>query len=308
MTPRLITACLLVVAAVSAGCVKGGGLSHSVAERRRESQVETYEVAAAGLGAGADGYTFRNERFRFEYDPGFASVAGYETEDARRARGVEASEVLNGGYAFVRDIFGIEANKLLRVVIAPTVRGAANDAYTTTSWREIGREGRMVDGSEESVMHFGKEAFESGAVLAHEMTHTLLNAYRLPAWFAEGIATLVEVDYAKSARIDYADVSIAPIGLDENGHNVIQTWRGHASELPERSSETYGSAYAIIREIRARYGPNVYPRFFRDLRETGAHLAGDGVSLGVIIRTLSRVSGTDVAPFFVGIEFDVPDL
>ncbi|MAF09715.1 hypothetical protein CMK11_04620 [Candidatus Poribacteria bacterium] len=308
MTPRLTCAFLVSMAAVALGCVQGGGLSHSVVERRRGSRVETYEVAGLGLGAVADGYTFRNARFRFEFDVAFAGVPGYETEDARRRRGVEASEFLNGGYAFVRDIFGIEASKMLRVVIAPTVRGADDDAYTSTSWREIGDEGGMIEGSEESVMHFGREAFENRTALAHEMTHALLAAYRLPAWFSEGIATLVEVDYAESDRTDYADVTIEPIGLDENGRNVIQNWRGHGSDLPDRSSDTYGSAYAIVREIGRRYGPEVYPRFFQDLRATKAHLAGDGPSITVIVRTLSRVADTDVTPFFAEIAFDIPDV
>lgn len=307
MARRLTGALIVVVACGSLGCVKGGGLSRSVLKAREESRGETYAVVRAGLGAHPDGYTFINERFRFEFAKEFEAVDGYEARDDRHTQGIAASDFLNGGYDFVRDIFGIEAGKQLRVVIAPTVRDDADDAYTSTSWREMGDGGRMIEDSQESVMYFGKAAFEDHTVLAHEMTHALLNTYRLPAWFAEGIAALVEVDYANSARTDFGKFTIEPIGLDEDGHNVVQTWRGHGSALPERSSETYGSAYAIIREIRRRYGDDVYARFFQDFRETKAHLMGGGLSLDAIIDTFNRVTGTDVTPFFAEIKFDLGD-
>jgi len=305
---RLTVALLVGVALGSSGCVETGRLSPSVERARRESVNLTYEVVDSGLGMEPDGYTFLNERFRFEFDRGFDGVAGYETKDDRLKKGTDASEFLNDGYEFVRDIFGIEASKQLLVVIAPTVRGDADDAYTQTQWMLMGEGGRMIEDSQESVIYFGQAAFEDHTVLAHEMTHALLNAYRLPAWFSEGIAALVEVDYAKSSRTDFGKYTTKPIGLDESGHNVIQTWRGHGSALPERSSETYGSAYAIIREIRMRYGDDVYPLFFGDFKVTKAHLAsGDELSLDVIIDTFNRVTGRDVAPFFQEIQFDVED-
>ncbi|MEO2005096.1 MAG: hypothetical protein ABGY41_13470, partial [Candidatus Poribacteria bacterium] len=122
------------------------------------------------------------------------------------------------------------------------------------------------------------------------------------------IAALVGVNYAKSSRTDFGKYTTTPIGLDESGYNVIQTWRGHGSALPERGAETYGSAYAIIREMRTRYGDDVYPLFFGDFTVTKAHLAsGDELSLDVIIDTFNRATGRDVAPFFQEIQFDVGD-
>jgi hypothetical protein len=277
-------------------------------ESRAKPGLDMYGIVEGSLGALEDGYTFRNQRFRFEFDHAFDAVPGYENQDARLERGVEASDVLNDGYEFVQSIFGISVDKQLRVVIAPTVRGSASDAYTATQWRESGANRSMVEGSETSVLYFGKESFEDRTVLLHEMTHALLGAYRLPAWFAEGIATFVEVDRGESKRIDVGKFTIAPIGLDESGHNVIQTWRGHDSALPERSLQTYGSAYAIIREIGRRYGTDVYPLFFQELLRTKAHLSGSGLSLATIISTFNHVTETDVTPFFEEIAFDLSSL
>jgi len=306
---RLTYALLVAVGFAALGCAQGPRkLPKHIRDARGNSTAELYEVIEGGLGALEDGYTFRDTRFRFEFDHAFDQVAGYETQAARHDRGVEASEILNGGYEFVGELFGLAANKELRVVIAPTLRGSSSDAYTATSWQESGTRRAMVEGSENSVIYFAKESFEDRTVLAHEMTHALLGAYRLPAWFAEGIATLVEVDYGKSKRIDLAKFTIAPIGLDDRGYNVIQTWRGHESGLPERSLETYGSAYAIVREISRRYGAHVYPLFFQELLRTKAHLSGTGLSLATIVDTLNDVTGADVAPFFEEIAFDVSSL
>ena len=309
MRRRLVYALLLAVALAASGCVQGQrGLSRAAMESRANSRVEAYQVVEAGLGALEDGYTFRNEQFRFEFDSAFDQVPGYETKEARHERGVEASDVLNASYEFVRDLFGVTVNKQLRVVVAPTVLGEVYRAYTRTSWETTGTPAVVVEGSQTSVLYFSRKAFEDPAALAHEMTHALLDAYRLPVWFEEGITKSVEAGRAKGPRANAVEYTIAPIGLDSRGHNVIQSWRGHSSELSRRDAEAYASAHAIIREISKRYGADVYQRFFQELLRTKAHLFAEGMSLPVLVDTFNSVTGTDVTPFFAEIQFDVSSL
>ena len=131
---RIVAAVLTVT--TLGGCVAAqSGLPRSVREGREHIRADTYRVLDNGLGAAGDGYTFLNEQFRFEFARDFDSVEGYRTAPERFERGKAASDFLNGGYEFVRDIFGIEATQQIGVVISPALDGDPNDARTPRSNR-----------------------------------------------------------------------------------------------------------------------------------------------------------------------------
>jgi len=289
-----------------AGCASGGsGLSRTVRSSRAAMRTTTYQVVGEELGADGDGYTFLNPRFRFEFAKGFDAIDGYRTPSERHTRGKAASGVLNDSYDFVRDIFGIEAAGPIHVAIAIDIEGNPHDANTRIQWQMLGEQ--HVEGTEKVTMTFGKEAFETPSTLAHELTHALLGVYALPAWLDEGIATMVQIDHAEGVRHNSTANSLVPIGLDEQGYNVLQNWRGDASPLPFRSAETYGAAYTIVAEIQKRFGADVFAKLFRDFQRTKPHLQGKRLSTAQIIAGLNRVTNADTHPFFHEIRFRTED-
>jgi hypothetical protein len=293
---------LAVVLAALCGCAgRPSGLPRAVQQQRAAMRTPSYRVLDAGLGAGENAYTFLNARFRFEFSRDFGHVPGYETAEARFERGRAASEVLNGGYAFVREIFGIEAHRPIRVVIVPDLDGDPSDARTEIRWRTI--QDRIVADSAHVTMYLGRAAFESPPALAHELTHALVGVYALPSWLDEGIATLVEMDYAHGATAAAAHARLVPLGLDADGYNVLETWRGDDSPLPFRSPETYGAAYAIVSEIRRRYGADVFARLFRHFERTQPGRLGSRRETADIIAGLNRVTNQDTRPFFEELRF-----
>ncbi|GIX06525.1 MAG: hypothetical protein KatS3mg115_0928 [Candidatus Poribacteria bacterium] len=295
---RGLGALLVLVLVAVEGCAPSGGgrLPRSVQQHRERLRVETYRVLDAGLGAQGDGYTFRSQRFVFTFDRAFDTIAGFRTPEERYERGKEAHAVLEGGYAFVRDLFGIEASKPIRVVILPALDGDPGDAKTVTEWKTL--DGKILDGSEEVTMYFGYRAFQHAPTLAHELAHALLGVYALPAWLNEGIATLVEVDYAKGRPLRGTGRFPEPLGFDPEGYNIIETWRGDGNPLPFRSGETYSYAYAIVKELQRRYGEDVFVRFFAELKRTKPHLQGTLLTSEQIVDVLERLVGPEVREFF----------
>jgi hypothetical protein len=278
-----------------------GGLPAAVQRQRAGRQVDTYQVLSPGLGAAGDGYTFRNSRFRFEFSKEFDNIEGYNTPEARFERGKAASEILNGGYEFVHGIFGIASKRVIRVRIVPAIDGDPHDANAQVQWQTS--MGRMVEDSQEVTMTFGAGAFQSRSSLAHELSHALLSPYLLPAWLDEGIATLVQYDYALGRPLTEDGTLLTPLGLDKDGYNTLERWRGDASALPFRSPETYAHAYAIVKEIQRRYGNDIFIRLFQDFAKTKPHLQGKQLDTSDILAGLNRVTGQDVRPFFDEIRF-----
>jgi hypothetical protein len=303
---RILIAFVAIGASLT-GCAASNakGLPTAVSRERARIRANTYQVIGKGLGAGADGYTFHSARFRFEFSKEFDTVEGYRTPNERFERGKAASAFLDGGYDFVRSIFGVDAKRPIRVVIAPALNGNPADATTFVQWDTVGD--KRVEGTEESTMNFGKSAFESQATLAHELTHALLSKYGLPAWMDEGIATLVEHDYANGAPWVGEHTTLKPVGLDANGYNMLQTWRGDSNPLPFRSVETYGSAYAVVKEIQRRYGDDVFVRLFRSLDSSKTHLRSNRLTTSELIGALNRVTGQQTERFFEELRFRTND-
>jgi hypothetical protein len=214
---------------------------------------------------------------------------------------------MEGQYEFVKTIFGFEAKDKIKVNVHRLLRGSTNDAYTSMS-----RSTKVVDGQLQAVynieVYFSIETFKSRSVQAHELTHAFTQVYGLPAWLAEGMAVLVESEYAGGALWAKAKRDLEPIGFDEDGVNIIQNWRGHASTLPDRSIETYAYAYSIVSELRQRYGDDFFKQFFALLDKDGIHYKTEVLSSSVIVYYMSQAASEDLVPFFRQLKFNVRKL
>ncbi len=278
-----------------AGCVSNPnrGLSRTTLENRAKmkEKMPSYQILEGNLGVSGEGFVFENQRFRFEFKKELTEVDGYRTEEDRRARGLTASKELNSSYDFVRQLFGVAAPDTIRVVIQEKWPSPSTPAYV--SWSS-------VDGI---VMYFGVDSFQDRSILAHEMAHALISRFQIPTWLNEGIATLVEVDHAKSKREDMKLPS--PLLLDSNGYNAVQTWRSHEAEENQYSEiAMYRASYSIIKDALRRFGNDVFLKFFQRL---DAEKRGLGeLTLQEIIERIDRVTGRqDAQAFFEELKFRI---
>jgi hypothetical protein len=122
------------------------------------------------------------------------------------------------------------------------------------------------------------------------------------------MAVLVEAEYAGGAHWAKVKRNLEPIGLDEDGVNIIQNWRGHASTLPDRSIETYAYSYSIVSELRKRYGDDFFKEFFALLDKDGIHYKAGVLNSSVIVYYMSQAAREDLVPFFRQLKFNVRKL
>jgi len=254
----------------------------------------TYTVPKVKTEASPDGFRFTSPHFVLYFAEEMAKTEGYKTPQERISRGLGALLFLESQYAFLTEVLGIDALTTIPVFVAPNIQGDEHDAYTQTGWR------RNEDGGIEFVVavFFGIGAFGSPSVRAHEMTHAFTSVYGLPAWLSEGVAVLVEAELTGGAAWARAGRNLKPLGFDQNGYNVIQTWRREGSSLPFRAEDTYTYSYSIVAELRDRYGDPFFQRFFRLLRaeaEAGkVRLHADAE----IVALMSQAAGVDLTDFF----------
>jgi hypothetical protein len=293
------------------GCVEALKSAQSSRPKRtlyERQRLETYkrpQIKPKALSE--DGLKFESEHYLLTFSDDIKKVPKFEFAEERISRGLGDLIFMEGQYEFVKKIFGFEAKDKIKVNVYSTLRGSPNDAYTSLS-----RGMKVVDNKFQAAyeieVNFGVDAFKARSVQAHELTHAFIQVYALPAWLSEGMAVLVEAEYAGGAQWAKAKRSLEPIGLDENGMNIIQNWRGHASTLPDRSIETYAYAYSIVSELRKRYGDDFFKKFFALIEKDGIHYKAGVLSASVIVYYMSQAAGEDLVPFFQQIKFNVRKL
>ncbi len=272
-----------------------------------KEHLRTYKRPKVKPQASEDGLKFNSEHYTLTFSESIAKVQGYESADERKSRGLGDMMFLERQYDFVRKIFGFEAKDKIKIVVQPALKGDAHDAYTSIS-RGMEQVGNQFRSKYDITVYFGIESFKSRSVQAHELTHAFTQVYALPAWLAEGIGVLVEAEYAGGARWAKRHKSLEPLGFDENGVNIIQNWRGHGSNLPSRSIETYAYAYSLVSELRKRYGEDFFKKIFTLIEKDGVHHKAGTLSTSVVVYYMSQAAGEDVVPFFEQLEFKVRKL
>ena len=309
--PYITIFCLLGIILSISSCVEALKSSQRNRSKRaiyERQRLETYkrpEVKPEVLSE--DGMKFESEHYILTFSEDIKKAPKFDSAQGRISRGLGDLIFMEGQYNFVKKIFGFEAKDKIKVIVHRILRDSIKDAYTSMS-----RGVKVVDGKFQAVydieVHFSLDAFKSRSIQAHELTHAFTQVYALPAWLAEGIAVLVESEYASGAHWAKAKRNLAPIGFDENGVNIIQNWRGHGSTLPDRSVETYAYAYSIVSELRKKYGEDFYQKFFVLLDKDGIHYKAGVLSSSVIVYYMSQAAGEDLVPFFQQLKFNVRKL
>ena len=214
-------------------------------------------------------------------------------------------------YSAMYDIFGFKPKQKIHIKLHNLYRGGRMIAETG-SYSSYGiRNGEIMKNITDIEMNFPLAMFESPGTRVHELTHAFTNIYFFPTWFSEGIAVLMQSEYANdNSHPKFNDLD-QNLRVNQNGINLLEGWGGHGDHRAGRDITRwrYRYAYTIVSELRKLYGKDFYLRVFELMDEDLLYkkLYGN-MSTSFVVYYFSKAAGEDLVPFFKKLQFDVRNL
>lgn len=211
-------------------------------------------------------------------------------------------------YEAMHELFGFHPQHKIHVTLHDTYRGSRLGAFTTTEYRRGMLDGRYVKAINGIKMDFPMQMYEKHGVRAHELTHAFTNIYYIPVWFSEGIAVLIQTEYAKGGLHAKLDSLKVDARVDINGVNELENWGGHTENSP-LTQWRYRYAYTLVAELWERYGADFYIKVFELMEADGLHQQlEDLMPTSILVYYFSQAAGEDLVPFFRNLYFKVQHL
>ena len=206
-------------------------------------------------------------------------------------------------YEAMREHFGFHPEHKIRVTLHDAYRGSRLGAFTTTQYRfgiQNGRYEKFISGIQ---MDFPMQMYEKHGVRVHELTHAFTNIYYIPVWFSEGIAVLIQSEYAQGGLHPKYDSLKADVRIDLNGENELENWTGHTENSP-LTQWRYRYAYTLVAELWERYGNDFYIKVFELMEADGLHQQLESLMpTSILVYYFSQAAGEDLVPFFRELHF-----
>ena len=205
-------------------------------------------------------------------------------------------------YQELHERFGFEPEYKIHVTIhknyMQNMRADTQKEYT------ISNEGKSLKSIK---MNFPLSMYEDPGTRAHELTHAFTSAYFLPVWFDEGIAVMIQTEFARRGTHPKFDTLHKDIKRNLDGINSLEDWE--TAGTPELTHWRYSYAYTIIAELQKLYGEEFYIKAFQlmDADQLYNKLPSR-MSTSFLVYYLSEAAGADLVPFFKRIHFNVRKL
>lgn len=307
-----ITVLLLIAVLVCNGCA-----ALEEAQRRREKRILEERNADSlmlrpskatikikqpdALSGVSDHYTLTFAKDLY----GHAELGDVEKREAFARSALGYMESL---YDAMNRLFGFRPNHKIHVTLHDIYQGTRLAATTTTNYRYVLENGRYLKFVNGIKMDFPVAMYEKHGVRAHELTHAFTNIYFLPVWFSEGIAVLIQTEYAKGGTHPKFDSLKEYLKVDLDGVNQLENWGGHLDGGP-LTQWRYRYAYTLVGELRERYGNDLYIKVFELMETDGLHQRLEGkMRTSFLVYYLSQAAGEDLVPFFAELQFKVRSL
>jgi hypothetical protein len=286
------------------------------AQRRREKRIleerdatslmlrptnATIEIRPDALFGESDHYTLK-------FADDLQALAEFDEAEERDIFTRSALGYMESLYEAMNRLFGFHPKHKIHVTLHHLYRGTNLAAVTRTDYRSGIQDGRYVKFINGIQMDFPIQMYEKHGVRAHELTHAFTNIYFLPVWFSEGIAVLIQTEYAKGGTHPKFDSLERDLRVDLDGVNQLESWGGHTENSP-LTHRRYRYAYTLVAELWKRYGNDFYIRVFRLMEADGLHqkLAGT-MKTSFLAYYFSEAAGEDLVPFFKKLHFKVRKL
>ena len=211
-------------------------------------------------------------------------------------------------YNEMNTVFGFQPKHKIHVTLHNIYNGSTNLATTSTQYgykRQGNASVKYVAGIK---MDFPIAMYEKPTVRVHELTHAFTNIYFLPTWFNEGLAVLMETEWAKGGLHPKFDNLQRYLKRNLDGTNDLEDWDSHGGNS-EILQWRYRYAYTVVSELRKRYGPDFYIKVFRLMDADQLHNKLPAkMATSFLVHYLSQAAGTDLVPFFNEYAFNVRKL
>ena len=230
-------------------------------------------------------------------------------ETSERSTYVQSALVyMESLYKEMNAVFGFQPQHKIHVTLHNVYRGTTNRATTTTQYTYKTQGNTSLKYVTGIKMDFPIAMYEKPTTRVHELTHAFTNIYFLPTWFNEGIAVLMETEWAKGGLHPKFDDLHRNLKRNLDGINDLEDWESHGGN-PKLTQWRYRYAYTIVSELRKRYGPDFYIKVFRLMDADQLHSKlPTKMSTSFLVYYLSQAAGTDLAPFFTELAFKVQKL
>ena len=267
----------------------------------RPSKATIFPVRPDALFGESDHYTLT-----FAED--LRALKGFDEAEERKVFIESALGYMESLYDAMNRLFGFQPKHKIHVTLHHLYRGTNLAAFTRTDYRSGIQDGRYVKSINGIQMDFPLQMYEKHGVRVHELTHAFTNIYFLPVWFSEGIAVLIQTEYAKGGMHPKFDSLERYLEVDLDGVNQLEGWGGHTENNP-LTHWRYRYAYTLVAELWERYGTDFYIRVFRLMEGDGLHqkLVGT-MKTSFLVYYFSEAAGEDLVPFFRKLHFKVRKL
>ncbi len=225
----------------------------------------------------------------------------------REAFAISALSYMESLYEAMYDIFGFKPEHKIVVNLHYAYKGSTRVAVTSSLGRQLVINGELLKMISAMQIDFPINMYRSPGTRVHELTHAFTNIYFLPVWFSEGIAVLMQKEYARDRKLSKFDNLERNLKLDRSGLNELENWGGHGDfDGSELSFWRYNYAYTVVSELRSRYGHDFYIKVFELMQKDGLHEKLFGiVPTSFVVYYFSQAAGEDLVPFFKKLHFDV---
>lgn len=226
----------------------------------------------------------------------------------RRVYAQSALAYMESLYNEMNAVFGFQPEHKIHVTLHKIYRGTTSVATTTTQYNYRSQGNTSLKTVTGIKMDFPIPMYEKPTTRVHELTHAFTNIYFLPTWFNEGIAVLMETEWAKGGLHPKFDNLETHLKRNLDGINDLEDWASHGGN-PTLTQWRYRYAYTIVSELRKRYGPDFYIKVFRLMDADQLHnKLPSKMSTSFLVYYLSQAAGTDLTPFFTEYAFKVQKL
>lgn len=245
-----------------------------------------------------------SDHYTLKFADDLLGMADFDEAPEREIFAMSALRYMESLYDAMHIVFGFKPKHKIHVTLYNLFEGTNMAAITGTQYR-YGKNIKYVTGIE---MHFPMAMYEKHGVRVHELTHAFTNIYFLPTWFSEGLAVLMQTEYAKGGlHPKFGDLE-NNLKKDLNGTNELENWGGHGEAGP-LTQWRYRYAYTVVSELREKHGNQLYIKVFELMERDQLHqkLIGS-MPTSFLVYYLSQAAGEDLVPFFEKLKFNVRKL
>ena len=286
------------------------------AQQRREKRILEERNATslmlrpskATIQIGPDALFGESDHYTLKFSDDLRVLEEFNEADERELFTRSALGYMESLYDAMNRLFGFQPEHKIHVTLHHLYRGSNLSAVTRTDYRSGVLDGRYVKFINGIQMDFPIRMYEKHGVRVHELTHAFTNIYFLPVWFSEGIAVLIQTEYAKGGTHPKFDSLEGDLRVDLDGVNQLESWTGHTENNP-LTHWRYRYAYTLVAELWERYGNDFYTRIFRLMERDGLHQKLEGtMKTSFLVYYFSEAAGEDLVPFFRKLHFKVRKL